>query len=134
MVQCCWRSSSKKSKNSQKSKDPSKDPLREPLMNGGARYIGGGGFCGSGCECTVDFGTVKAVLALLMTDRKLQLMAMTQVSFGFYIAFLNFYINGTVTPQVLSKAWIGCMASCTVTVGATVSFFSPWISANLGRK
>ena len=60
-----------------------------------------------------------AVLRFLVTEPKVQLMAFTQFGFGFYIAFLNFYVNAHLVPPVFSPDYIGLFAA----LGAV-----PWVS------
>jgi hypothetical protein len=60
-----------------------------------------------------------AVFMFLLTEPKMQLMAGIQFSFGFYMVFLNEYINASVTSNVFGKAYIGLFAA----LGAV-----PWVS------
>jgi hypothetical protein len=80
------------------------------------------------------FATMKAVINLFMTERKLQLMAMTQIAFGFYVPFLNYYLDGRVIPIRLGKEYIGIFATITVAVGAVISYYSPTINRHFGKS
>jgi hypothetical protein len=80
------------------------------------------------------FEKIGAVTDLILKERKLQLLAFTQATFGFFIVFLNFYVNGFVTKRVLGKEYIGIMAALEVFVGAFISVASPWINKALGNS
>jgi hypothetical protein len=59
------------------------------------------------------------VSGLLMTNRKLQLMALTQFAFGIYVAFLNFTITSRVLILHFDPSYIGLFSALSAI---------PWIS------
>jgi hypothetical protein len=71
-----------------------------------------------------------SVFAFLARERKVQLLAFIQFAFGFYMVFLNFYINAQVVPPVFQSEYIGLFAA----LGAVpwLSFFNKTIERMFG--
>jgi hypothetical protein len=68
----------------------------------------------------------------------MQLMVLTQMTFGLYIVFLNFFVNGTAVPAVMHekpnpKHYIGYFAALSTGVAALVSFVSPVLIGSCGK-
>jgi MFS family permease len=70
---------------------------------------------------------ITAALELLFYNRKMQLLAASNVSFGFLAAFLQYYVNGTIVPLNLGFNSVGYFAAVATGAATLMSMPLAWM-------
>jgi len=80
------------------------------------------------------YDKITMTLALLFKNRKMQLMVLVNVSFGFSSAYLNSYVVNTVITDNFGESKVGIFTSIIPLVATLSSFPISWINSYLGSK
>lgn len=88
-------------------------------------------------EKAVEAGGVsrKVMLAvdLLRKDRKMQLLAPMNMTFGFTAAFINYFVNGTPVKAAIGESNIGYMAAVTPGIATLLSIPFSYLTKKIGK-
>lgn len=97
---------------------------------GGRGSVATEGVCCAGVRGARLLDRAVDALRLLLTNRKMQLMAFTNVSFGFLAAFLNSYVTG----DVIEDGKVGYYVAIIPLVATAMSIPFGYVAERTGRK